>query len=194
MRNDGVVTRWEDSRGFGFITPTTGGPQVFLHVSETRGRRPEVGDALTYLTTWDDRGRIRASDVTFTTTSRSRTRIDRTSAAAGVVALAFLGLLAVLAALGFLPWLLVAFSAAMSVMAFALYRADKAAATKGAWRISESQLQLVSMLGGWPGALLAQRVYHHKTRKQSFQLLFWITVIVNCVALVWIALGRPLPI
>ena len=101
------------------------------------------------------------------------------------------GLLGILAVLGLLPGVAVALSVLSSVVAFVLYRNDKTAATRGGWRVRESTLHVVSLLGGWPGAFLAQRVYHHKTRKQPFQTVFWITVVLNCAALAYLAIGRP---
>ena len=44
----------------------------------------------------------------------------------------------------------------------------------------------IDLMGGWPGALVARRVFRHKTSKQPFRTIFWATVIVNCVALAWI--------
>ena len=44
----------------------------------------------------------------------------------------------------------------------------------------------LSLLGGWPGALVAQQVLRHKSSKQSFRIVFWITVTINCGALAWI--------
>ena len=41
----------------------------------------------------------------------------------------------------------------------------------------------MALLGGWPGAIFAQRVFRHKSSKPSFQSVFWITVVLNCVAL-----------
>lgn len=73
--------------------------------------------------------------------------------------------------------------ALMSVLAFALYGADKAAARSGRWRTPEATLHLVALLGGWPGALAAQRVFRHKTRKQPFRAIFWCTVAANCLGL-----------
>ena len=69
---------------------------------------------------------------------------------------------------------------------FAVYALDKSSARKGAWRISESTLHLLSLAGGWPGALIAQQVLRHKTRKQSFRFVFWITVLLNCCVFVWL--------
>ncbi len=108
------------------------------------------------------------------------------------VGVVFYALLGVLTALKMLPGAVIALSALLSVAAFVLYRADKSAATRGAWRVSESTLQFVSLLGGWPGALLAQRVYRHKTRKQEFQIVFWAAVVVNCVALAWLVIVQPI--
>ncbi len=53
-----------------------------------------------------------------------------------------------------------------------LYRADKKAAISGKWRKPESGLHLVELLGGWPGAFIAQRIYRHKTKKKSYQMIF----------------------
>jgi len=73
-----------------------------------------------------------------------------------------------------------------SIVLFAVYGMDKAAARKGLRRVPEFNLHVVALLGGWPGALVAQRVFHHKTRKQPFQTIFWCTVVANCAALAWL--------
>ena len=79
----------------------------------------------------------------------------------------------------------------LSVVLYALYGADKAAALDGRRRTPEKSLQLLALLGGWPGALIAQRRFRHKTRKQPFQAMFWIAVVLNCLALAWYAAGMP---
>jgi uncharacterized membrane protein YsdA (DUF1294 family) len=47
-------------------------------------------------------------------------------------------------------------------------------------------LHLFALVGGWPGALAAQRLLRHKARKLSFQVLFWATVLLDCGALGWL--------
>jgi len=42
-----------------------------------------------------------------------------------------------------------------------------------------TKLQLLALLGGWPGALITQRVIRHKNKKTSFQVIFWIIVIIH---------------
>lgn len=74
----------------------------------------------------------------------------------------------------------------LSMFAFAMYAVDKSAARKGTRRISESTLHFLSLTGGWPGALIAQQVLRHKTRKQSFRFVFWLTVILNCCVFIWL--------
>jgi len=67
-----------------------------------------------------------------------------------------------------------------------VYALDKSAAKKGAWRTQESTLHLLSLAGGWPGALIAQQKLRHKSKKQSFRFVFWVTVIMNCSAFFWL--------
>ncbi|MEM7279502.1 MAG: DUF1294 domain-containing protein, partial [Pseudomonadota bacterium] len=69
---------------------------------------------------------------------------------------------------------------------FAVYTIDKSAARRGGWRISERALHLLDLAGGWPGGLLAQQIFRHKTKKTTFRIAFWITVLVNSLALVWL--------
>ena len=69
----------------------------------------------------------------------------------------------------------------VSVLAFFLYWSDKRKARTDAWRTPENVLHAVELAGGWPGALLAQQVFRHKTRKVSYQLLFWLIVLLHQV-------------
>ena len=74
------------------------------------------------------------------------------------------------------PQLLTALAVTASVVAFVIYRHDKKRAIEGGWRIPESTLHFIEVLGGWPGALLAQRVFRHKSSKVSYQCAFWFVV------------------
>jgi cold shock CspA family protein len=50
MRIDGTLTKWNDDRGFGFITPNQGGTEVFAHISAfpRDGQRPQIGERVTF--------------------------------------------------------------------------------------------------------------------------------------------------
>jgi uncharacterized membrane protein YsdA (DUF1294 family) len=77
--------------------------------------------------------------------------------------------------------------AVVSVVTFVAYALDKRAAADGRWRTSESVLLSLGLLGGWPGAVLAQQWFRHKTRKAAFRAAFWGTVAINVLAFVLIA-------
>jgi uncharacterized membrane protein YsdA (DUF1294 family) len=102
----------------------------------------------------------------------------------------FVAVVSGLAVQGVVPVAVPVFYGAMSVAAAVVYRFDKTAAERSGWRTSERTLHLIALIGGWPGALVAQGAFRHKSRKSSFRLVFWATVILNCGALVgltWIA-------
>lgn len=73
---------------------------------------------------------------------------------------------------------------AMSAATFVAYALDKRAARTRGNRTPEATLHLMGLLGGWPGARLAQQVVHHKSAKASFQAMFWLSAVVNTSVLV----------
>lgn len=77
-----------------------------------------------------------------------------------------------------------------SVVSFVVYAADKSAAAADRWRVSEDTLLGLGLIGGWPGAIVAQQVLRHKSNKASFRAKFWATVIANVLG--FIALSSPL--
>lgn len=77
----------------------------------------------------------------------------------------------------------------LSAISFVLYGWDKRQAQNDGWRVPEKNLHLVSLLGGWPGALAGQKFFRHKTQKQSFQLTYWFTVILHVGVVVAIVVG-----
>jgi uncharacterized membrane protein YsdA (DUF1294 family) len=80
------------------------------------------------------------------------------------------------------PWLL-GWVLLSSLIAFVAHGRDKRAARRGRRRTPERTLHLLELIGGWPGALLAMTVFHHKTRKASY---FLVTAL---IVLVWTAAG-----
>jgi uncharacterized membrane protein YsdA (DUF1294 family) len=73
----------------------------------------------------------------------------------------------------------------MSSVAFGLYWIDKTRAVHGQWRISEHMLHAIELLGGWPGALIAQRVFHHKWKKTRYLIVFWTIGGIHALAWAW---------
>ena len=72
----------------------------------------------------------------------------------------------------------------MNVLAFALMGIDKLKAKKGAWRIPEKTLFLVTALFGGLGGTLGMTVFRHKTKHWYFKLGFPALLVVQVVLLV----------
>jgi uncharacterized membrane protein YsdA (DUF1294 family) len=107
-----------------------------------------------------------------------------------MLAVLFFAFVGACALTGQLPLAVVGLYAGASLLAFAIYARDKAAAQNGRWRTPENTLHMIALFGGWPGALLAQRVLRHKSRKVSFQASFWATVLINCGVLGWLLTAK----
>lgn len=188
MRLAGRITDWNDEKGYGFVVPNGGGDRAFVHVNafQRGSRRPAAGDLISYLPAKDPRGRLNARDIRHAgqriAAPRSPSRLPR--AALGIAALIAV---AALATLGVLPRILAGIVFAASGLAYLAYRLDKSAAQDDRRRTPEATLHLLGLAGGWPGALIAQQQFRHKTAKRSFQLAFWITVALNIAALAWLA-------
>jgi len=67
----------------------------------------------------------------------------------------------------------------LSMVCFAAYAMDKAAARHGRARVRERTLHMLGLAGGWPGAIAAQSILRHKSRKRAFRQIFWLTVVLN---------------
>jgi len=106
-----------------------------------------------------------------------------------VVFFGFSGFLAYLTFKDSLPVFLLGFYVAICVLTFLMYAFDKSAAKKGQWRTPEKTLHLLALMGGWPGAMLAQSLLHHKSTKKSFLLLYWLTIVLHISFTVWFFLN-----
>lgn len=165
----GKIVTWKDDKGFGFIRPAKGGRDVFLHISDLRhkGYQPRIGDAVDFSLTTDDKGQPRATGAAVPGI-RKYTR-DAPYSFTLIVPAMFAG---ALIGIGVHRYVLLGYLG-MSLVTLLAYYLDKRRAKSDRWRIPEARLHLLALLGGWPGAGLAQQTLRHKTRKQSFQLTYW---------------------
>lgn len=193
MRFLGRLTDWNDAKGFGFVEPNGGGDRAFVHVKafERLSKRPANGDLISYVLERDARGRCNAGGVRFATTTARVEPTKPSTLPRKSIAMAFGLLLAAGWWLAKIPTFAVGVYAGMSLLAFGMYASDKAAAQNGRWRTKESSLHLVDALGGWPGGLVAQDVFRHKSKKGAFQATFWVTVAINLVGMGWLLHDAP---
>lgn len=188
MRYQGKISNWKDDQGFGFITPNSGGKQVFVHIRSfsNRQRRPAGNEIVTYELKTDANGRSHAESVAFVGERMPAATSSERSNILPILTFVFLVFVAGAVFSGKLPFAVLGLYLVASTIAFGAYALDKSAARNNQWRTQESTLHLFALAGGWPGALAAQRLLRHKSRKQSFQVVFWITVTLNCGALGWL--------
>ena len=188
MRYQGKITNWKDDRGFGFITPDGDRKQVFVHIKSfsNRQRRPVENEMVTFGLKTDARGRAQAKSVEFVGERVPLVALSLSSNVPLILTAVFLIFVAGSTFTGKLPFAVLGLYLVASAIAFIAYAFDKSAARNDQWRTQESTLHLFALVGGWPGALAAQRFLHHKSRKPSFQVVFWATVILNCCTLGWL--------
>jgi uncharacterized membrane protein YsdA (DUF1294 family)/cold shock CspA family protein len=186
MRFEGTVTKWDDERGFGFIQPDQGGQDVFVHAKAIpRGApRPQDGERVSFEVELGPHGKKRALRVEPVRLKRAMPRPRRQSPAqwgtATLFAIPAFVLLYFAVAVWWRPplWIGSIYIVA-SALAFTAYASDKLAAKRRDRRVPEDTLHLLSLMGGWPGALLAQQFLRHKSVKGEFRAVFWLTVLIN---------------
>ena len=77
------------------------------------------------------------------------------------------------------PKILIVCLAAIWIFTWIAYYLDKKRAESGGWRVPESNLHLLELIGGWPAAFLAQRWLRHKSSKKSYKVIFWLIVVLH---------------
>jgi uncharacterized membrane protein YsdA (DUF1294 family) len=86
--------------------------------------------------------------------------------------------------------MLFAWIALISLLTFFAFAADKRAAIRGDRRTPEATLLTLAAAGGSPGAVAAQQLLRHKTRKEPFRTLLWAIALAQAGAALWIYLAR----
>ena len=160
MKYQGRIQHWDDAKGFGFVEPNGGGTRAFVHISSflKRSRRPVNGDIIVYEMKDDGKGGQKAASVKLLKdykNVRSQHNAGKSgSKVAKLVVTVYCSALVLLNLIGQLPVNVTYFCAVISAIAFACYGIDKSAAKHQRWRISESKLHILGLLGGWPGAFM----------------------------------------
>lgn len=177
----GVLVLWNDEKGFGFVRPENGGDDHFLHISAFKKRlprRPGIGDVIHFRAAPGRAGKCRVTHAVIegleneAIPQRSTPIIPkRRSPGQTVLILTPLVLSSYLLwrANNPIPFFAYAF---FSVLTLLLYGTDKTLAARRRWRVPESYLHVLEFFGGWPGALIAQNNFRHKTRKGLYQTVF----------------------
>jgi uncharacterized membrane protein YsdA (DUF1294 family)/cold shock CspA family protein len=188
MKTKGKIISWYDKKGFGFITPEEGDKRIFFHINAVtnRNQRPEVNQFVTYLESTDNQGRPLAVNVDFPGDKLTQRKEQKTGGLSIIISISFLIIVGFSVLLVKIPPFVLGFYMVASLFTFIMYAIDKSASKRGAWRTSESTLHLLSLVGGWPGALVAQQKLRHKSKKLSFRLVFWITALINIGTFVWL--------
>ncbi len=69
----------------------------------------------------------------------------------------------------------------LSPAAFAAFGWDKWKAGREGQRIPEKTLHWLSAFGGWPGAILGQQLFRHKTIKPVFRSILFATMVLHVI-------------
>lgn len=185
MRFQGKITTWKDEKGFGFVTMNATGEKAFVHIKSFTDcyKRPVEGDRITYELLKDESNRLRAESIRFVDKQKKSISSSK-FISIGSVFLVFFCLFLLLSTLfGLFSPAVLGYYVVISTIAYVTYAIDKSAAQNNRWRTEENTLHLLGLIGGWPGAFLAQKKLRHKSVKAEFQAVFWATVVINCCLL-----------
>ena len=206
------MVRWDPAKAFGFIRSEQTAADIFFHMRDFSGHQPpSEGLPVTFQeihvggkgpravavqgAASRSAGRVPTSHPAPT---RSRARVEPRASAPRdpwlkpilLVALLWAAMLGWASATHRLPAWVVPAWLGLNLWTFVVYWRDKWAAQRGQWRTPESSLHVWSLLGGWPGARIAQQVLRHKSRKEAFQSTYWGTVLVHVVGVSGLLFGQ----
>jgi len=188
MRTQGKITFWNEEKGYGFIVPSSGAKQVFVHIRAFRNRQvpPKLNQIVSFTLSTDKQGRPCAVRVTQANEKQHSAIMGSKSILMILLALTFFTVVGLSVLLADMPIHVLLLYVAASLITLVVYAKDKSAAQRDTWRTPESTLHMLSLVGGWPGAMIAQQTLRHKSRKEEFRAVFWVTVLLNCGVYFWL--------
>ncbi len=196
-RLQGTVSYWRDDKGFGFVT-TDRAERLFFHIRDFQQapiRRPQQGDRLSFQLGFDKQQRSYACMLQLDELVAPLPKSNQTTATdfyqirhqAWCFRYLFFALLLVSLLAGSFVFTVPLFYLEASLFTYWLYQIDKKLACSGQnSRLPEESLQMFSLIGGWPGALVAQKRLHHKVHKAPFQREFRFVIYGNSCFLLWL--------
>ena len=192
MQQKGRITSWNDDKGFGFITPIGSSKEVFIHIKSfsNRSSRPKINQIVIYDLSKDKQGRLCAENALRPSDNSRKGTKDKKSTLSVIPVGIFTIVLLFLVLSGRVHIIVPALYFFISVITFIMYAIDKSAATNDSWRTPESTLHVLSLLGGWPGAMIAQKILRHKSSKQSFRSAFFATLMINLAGLAYLVVSK----
>lgn len=188
IRKKGILTTWNDDKGYGFITPVGEKKEIFVHISEYQGY-PLLNDRVSFTLSKDKSGRDCAINTIKFDVAKLTSQIKKTnhiSTFSILIITIFLLLLFYLIQDKKIATYIIIYYILIGIFTFYTYSKDKDFSQDGNWRVSEKRLHLLSMMGGWLGALIAQDKLNHKSSKKRFKIFFLITIMLNIALLFYI--------
>jgi uncharacterized membrane protein YsdA (DUF1294 family)/cold shock CspA family protein len=166
------IVEWDDQKGYGFLQVGKG--RLFLHRRDfaERHKRPAVDDVIRFTVGVDAQGRTCAKEAVHVNDGGRFTPL----ALLVLMVLLVLPAIALYRSAADFRWV-GAYVLVIGVVSYGSYALDKRRARAKEWRISEAGLHVTELLGGWPGAFIAQRRLRHKVSKRGYQFVFWLIVL-----------------
>ncbi len=173
----GYVTNFNKQKGFGFIRSDEVSKDIFVHISNIQDKESLVaGQQVTFEAEETPKG-LAATQVI-----PGRKRLSPYK---------LYGFPAIIITIGITIFLikygcnaLIAYIISINLSTFIFYGYDKIIAGTSLLRVPEWILHGLAISGGSPIALISQKVFHHKTIKESFQIAYWIIVIIQLMILI----------
>jgi len=177
MSIQGTIARWDQNKGYGYISVENQDTQIRFHISDlaNTSQIPSVSEPVIFRLGADSNGMMRAIEI-------KRPVVFNFSLA---IAIWFCSALVGSVVLLDFPVVACLFYFAVSTVTYTVYAFDKHAKMTGTWRIPEMSFHVLNLLGGWIGALFAQALMHHKYHDIGFKFLFWTTLVVNILLYCW---------
>ena len=177
IKMEGVIVKFDEPRGFGFIRSKDFPEDVFVHVQNIPDRQVlAVGQKVMFDTQKTRKGLFAINVI-------PGKKAKSPHAVFGILGILGTGLLT---CISYYQGLNIVWSYFLSInlLTFFFYGYDKKFSWRTSYfRIPESILHSLAMCGGAPGGLTGQMFFRHKTKKKSFQIVYWVIVIVQMIIL-----------